>query len=452
MKHVVKTCCAFLLVIVMCLPLFACNGGHNPEITVPPDTVIVPKGDVKFTCSIATLSEEDAANEFIKAFEDRYPDVSVTKDYNPGNIPARIASGEIGDVFFFTEEETYNYAVTQKSLLALNQYIKPLGVDTSEVYSGVYALGQVEGQLYMVPRDYNHIVLAYNKTALKASNLADPQDGWTWDEFKDYATKLTKVSSADNNVYEQVGGYLNYTWDPVYVSFLEGWGGKWVDTENKVINLTDEKVRAGIEELLNFAKTGAIKPEGKSDMSAYDNLTDDKYVFRTMVYPNIVSIGQNYDTLGLEWDLVSFPALPVHKVGTGCAGFGVYKYTQNPDAAAALALFFLDKDGQTAYHGSTGGSVPLIKELSDADFWRYADSAGTENDWSQKNFDAFVSFPEADTGGRPKCKMPSKVATVITGGWSGMLSNFFNDGNYIDSLTEMEKTANETWQKILRNS
>ena len=102
---------------------------------------------MKFTCSISTLTEEDAANAFIEAFESKYPGVSVTKDYNPGNVPARIASGEIGDVFHFTEEETYNYAVTQKALLPLNQYIKPLGIDTSTVYTGVYALGQVEGQL-----------------------------------------------------------------------------------------------------------------------------------------------------------------------------------------------------------------------------------------------------------------------------------------------------------------
>ena len=452
MKHVFKTCCAFLLVTVMCLTLFACKGNVNPDITVNPSAKIEPKGDVKFTCSISTLKEEAAADAFIAEFEKKYPDVNVTKDYNPGNIPARIASGEIGDVFYFTEEETYNYAVTQKSLLQLNQYIQPLGVDTSAIYSGIYALGMVEGQLYMVPRDYNHIVMVYNKTALTEAGLAAPEDGWTWEDFKSYCTQLTKTDPADANVYQQVGGYLNYSWDPVYVSFLEGWGGSWVDVENKVITLTDEKVRTGIEELLTFAKTGAIKPEGQSDMSKYSKLTEEAYVFRTMVYPNIVSIGQSYDNLGIDWDFVSFPALPTHKVGTGSAGFGVYKYTENPNAAAALALFFFTVEGQTAYHSAPGGSVPLMKELGNADFWRYTSSKDTEADWSTKNFDAFISFPEADTIGRPNCKMPSRVASVITSGWAGMLGQYFDNGNYIDSLTTMETTANETWQRILNSS
>lgn len=452
MKHVMKTCCAFLLVTAMCLTLFACKERRDPTITIVPETEVVPTGNVKFTCAISSLTDEDAANAFIDAFEEKYPDVSVTKDYNPGNVPARIASGEIGDVFHMTEDEVYNYAVTQKSLLSLNQYIQPLGIDTSKVYSGVYALGQVEGQLYMVPRDYNHVVMVYNRSALKAEGLEDPKDGWTWDDFKSYCTQLTKTDAADANVYTQVGGYLNYGWDPVYVSFLEGWGGKWIDTEEKVINLVDEKVRAGIEELLNFANTGAIMPEGKSDVSSYSGLTDEKYVFRSIVYPQITSIGRNFDTLGVEWDFVSFPVMPKHSVGTGCSGFGVYRYTDNPDAAAALALFFLSAEGQTAYNQNVGGSVPLFKELADAGFWRYADSEGTKNDWSKKNYDAFVSFPEADTVGRVNCKMPAKVAAIIRGGWGTMLNKFFDEGNYIDSLTQMQTSANDTWQKILRNS
>lgn len=450
MKTVLKNTCVFLILGAMCIALFGCQKNNNLNApTIPPKSELVVNGSVKFTCSISKLVEEEAADAFVEAFNTQYPDVAVRKDYSPGNIPARIASGEIGDVFWFLEMETYNYAVSQKALLPLNQFIDPLDIDTSEVYTGILALGQVEGQLYMVPRDYTHIALIYNKTALNAANLEAPKDGWTWEEFKEYCTKLTMKSG---DIYTQVGADLLYSaWDPVYISFLEGWGGKWFDTEEKKISLTDEKVRKGIEELLSFASTGAIRPEGKSDMSAYTGLIPENYVFRTMVYPDIVSMGQSYDDLELEWDIVSWPKFPTHKVGTGASGFGVYRYTQNPNAAAALALFFFDEDGQQAYHGSTGGSVPLVKSLSDAGFWRYESSAGTEFDWSQKNYDAFISFPEADTVGRVNCVMPARVAAVITGGWGGVLMSYFNEGDYMNPLTKLEETANQTWQRILNN-
>lgn len=453
MKYIFKTCCVFVLLLTISISVLGCNNNSGAlEPTIEPDSKIVPNGNVKFTCNISQLEEEAAADAFVSAFQEKYPDVVVTKDYNPGNVAARIASGEIGDVFWFLERETYNYAVSQKALLPLNQFIEPLGIDTSSVYTGILALGQVEGQLYMVPRDYTHIALIYNKTALVEAGLAAPEDGWTWEEFKRYCQKLTLKDPNDSSKYKQVGGMLLYSsWDPVYISFLEGWGGKWFDTEEKKISLTDEKVRQGIEELLNLAKEGYIMPEGKGDMSAYSGLSDVNYVFRTMVYPDLVSMGKTYDNLDLEWDVVSWPKFPTHKVGTGASGFGVYKYTKNPNAAAALALFFFSEKGQTAYHGTTGGSVPLVKELSDAGFWRYEDSAGTDHDWSQKNYDAFISFPEADTVGRVNCVIPAKVASVITGSWGGMLVRYFNEGDYINALTEMEEQANQTWKKILEN-
>ncbi len=446
MKRVLKTCCVFLVLSALLVSLVGCNTEENLGPTMNPNTVIVPEGDVMFTCGV-NLLQEAAPDAFIAAFEEKYPDVTVKKDYNPGNIAARIASGEIGDVFMFNEVEAYNYAITQKALLPLNQFIEPLSIDTSKVYTGVLALGQVEGQLYMVPRDYNHISMIYNKTAVDAAGVSHlVKNGWTWEEFKEACNKVTQF---DGEVYTQVGANLNYAWEPVYISFLEGWGGKWFDTEEKKVTLTDELVRKGIEELLSFAETGAIKPEGKGDMSAYVGLKETDYVFRTTVYPDVLARGQEYDTYDLEWDLVTFPALPTHKVGTGCSGFGVYRYTKNPNAAAALALFFFTTEGQYAYHSNYGGSVPLVNELADEGFWRYESTAGTDADWSQKNFDAYVAYPEADTVGRVNCVMPARVASVIVSGWPGMVAEYFNSGDYLNPLTNMQETANQTWARII---
>ena len=93
----------------------------------------------------------------------------------------------------------------------------------------------------------------------------------------------------------------------------------------------------------------------------------------------------------------------------------------------------------------------MLTSLSEEGFWRYADSKGTDADWSEKNFDAFVSFPEADIVGQPNCRMPVQVASVITSGWDSLLQEFFSSGNYINQLTTMEKTANERWEKIMAN-
>jgi ABC-type glycerol-3-phosphate transport system substrate-binding protein len=126
MKKIFKPVVGLLLCTVMILTLFGCNDQKYRDLnlqTIKPGDEITVEGNVKFTCNISTLVEESAANAVLDAFQDAYPNTSVTRDYNPGNIPARIASGEIGDVFWFTGPETYNYAVTQKCLLSLNQFI-----------------------------------------------------------------------------------------------------------------------------------------------------------------------------------------------------------------------------------------------------------------------------------------------------------------------------------------
>ena len=78
---------------------------------------------------------------------------------------------------------------------------------------------------------------------------------------------------------------------------------------------------------------------------------------------------------------------PIPKVGTGSSGFGVYNRTKRPDTAAAL-LFFFTEEGQKAYNGQTGGSVPLMRTLANDDFWH---GKGTE--WEGRTLTRFRSIP-----------------------------------------------------------
>ena len=125
---------------------------------------------------------------------------------------------------------------------------------------------------------------------------------------------------------------------------------------------------------------------------SYAKLSDLDYVFRTFGDLQwITAYGNSYDNANIDWDFCSFPAFPTHKVGAGATGYVVYNRTRNVDTAATFALFFLTEEGQRAYHSATGGNVPLLKSLANEDFWRFQGSP-----WSEKNFDAFVSYPEAN--------------------------------------------------------
>ena len=140
MRETIKKVILFSVITILCLSAFGCGKTYNPDgPTVKPESDLDVSGTVKFTYSFGNISQQKSGDDYIAAFQKKYPNVTVVKDYNPGNIAARIASGEIGDVFPMCDTDVYNYAVTQRSLMSLNQYIEPLGLDMSNIYTGVYA-------------------------------------------------------------------------------------------------------------------------------------------------------------------------------------------------------------------------------------------------------------------------------------------------------------------------
>lgn len=400
-------------------------------------------GKIKVTYCASSDEEVESMTNFIASYKEKYKNVDVTTEHNVQDIEAKLFAGDVGDVFWLAEENTYRYAIERNTLLPLDAYIDVLDIDISDVYSGVYNLGKVKDKLFMVPRDYDHIVLFMNVDAVNEAELELPKDGWSWEDFKNYAPFLTKKNQ--NGQFTQVACYLQLNYDPIYTAFLEGWGGKWVDVTNKRVNLiSDKNVLKGITEMIQAAEAGYLYPTGASGALAekYNNIENKNYVFRQLIYPHLFDFANEFDRLGIEWDIISFPHFPSPSVGAGASGYGVYKKSKNKDTAAAFALYFLTEEGQIAYHSNSGGSVPILSSLSKDSIWR------TNNEkWIDKNFDAFVSFPEYDIVGQVQCRMPISLANLLDGElWNNMLiQHFAGAKNYLDSLEEMETIINKKW-------
>ena len=162
MKKYLKSASVLLLILVMTFTMVACK--KPPMLTQDDiDKAIEegePEGEITFTYSPAATSADykQAADKFVTAFEQKYTNVTVERDYT-ATSDNRIASAEIGDVFYFAETQTYKYAVQDRALIPLDGFITKFGISQNDVYSGIYRLGLVNGRLYFVPRDYNQIVL-----------------------------------------------------------------------------------------------------------------------------------------------------------------------------------------------------------------------------------------------------------------------------------------------------
>ena len=480
MKQKVKIVLAFLLVAMLALAAFGCQEVITQDGTLPEGYQPSVEGRVKLNYYIAsTESDKRSVNDWVAAFERKYSNCDVEADIsNVGKtaIQAQIASRSVGDVFFLWETDVYNYAVTQEALMPLDSYVEALSLDVSNIFSAIYEMGVVEGQLYMVMRDYNHISLMYNKGAVAAEGLTDPVEldkagDWTWETFRSYCEKLTKDTDGDGTI-DQLGGIMRFGYAPIYIPFLEGYGGTWYDTTNKKVNFiasdTDgtSPVLMGVNEMVDTVRSGTVRYnpvtgvengdapiaiKDTPELSSYSsfNVTT-SIVFQETQFPSFASQGKAYENANIEWDCVSFPALPVHKVGTGSTGFAVFNKTQNPDAAAALCLFLYTEDGQRAYNGQEGGSVPNVRSLADDTFWRVPFDDVSIDPVNGIYYDAWISYPEADTYGQIECVLPPEIAQIVKNTLQNVVPNAVNGTRSVaDTLTRLETQANDAWAQIV---
>lgn len=55
----------------------------------------------------------------------------------------------------------------------------------------------VDGKLYLLPEEWNNMVIYYNTKVFKEAGITPPPDNWTWDDFLTLAKRLTSGEGPD---------------------------------------------------------------------------------------------------------------------------------------------------------------------------------------------------------------------------------------------------------------
>ena len=403
-------------------------------------------------------SEEDtlASRAIVKAFEAAFTGVDVIfEEAARATFSTRISAGDIGDVFWGDEADMYNFHKIHNAVMPLDSYIQPLNIDLGDVYSGALDTGKSDGRLYMAPRNIGEHIMTYNVDMLTAEGISyDGIEALDWETFKSYCKMLTKFD--DSGKVTQTGSSMKIYWYPVWQVFFRGFGGTWIDPVKHTVSIVDStEVMQGLNEMLAGVTEGWIYPEDFASgitgevSTMFSLISNDNFstaCFKTFGdLSGLNSVGNAYDRLNVAWDFCPFPALPTHTVSTGATGYMVYNRTDNPDTAAAFALFFLTPDGQRAYHSQAGGNVPLLKSLSEETFWK-----GKGTVWTDKNYGAFVSYPELTRPASVDVQAPGEIAALFNGEhMKEALSKILSgkaDANTVFSKIQTE--ANEKWSLI----
>ncbi|MEI6286468.1 MAG: sugar ABC transporter substrate-binding protein [Bacillota bacterium] len=131
-------------------------------------------------CWSASPVETDLINRQIALFEKAHPGVKVKLETVTGSydtyIQTNIAAGTEPDVFYLEPQETYVYA-SRGLVLPLDKYIPKEIID--DFYPNLLAAFSYDGHVYGLPKDFNPLIMYYNKEMFKTAGIVQFPKTWT---------------------------------------------------------------------------------------------------------------------------------------------------------------------------------------------------------------------------------------------------------------------------------
>lgn len=324
----------------------------------------------------------DEIEMFAKGFKELYPNVTIKYEPIAGSwtekLAGQFAAGNAPDVFWTDEVQSY---ASNGLLEDLNPYFEKYGVDKSDYYESMFALGEYEGGLYLMPREYNKVVVYINTqifdtvfgsmsrdelpfTPREGTNY--PANGWTWEEFVETAQMIAQKQ--DGNFVRR-GAEISFSWGSSGPIIFTSLGGTIRSESNgqEGIDFNNSTNQAILQEIVDLVESGAFNNEILPDVG-------DFFSGRIGMMFNsrpATSTMEEADALSGKWDVVSFPTLPDGAIPTGASGYVLNAQSKVKELAATLLFYIISEEGQELFM-ETGNCIPIMRSLAEDEnaMWR----------------------------------------------------------------------------------
>lgn len=226
MKKMVKFLSIGLTAVLVMSVVTGCGGAKpatesdkaDDTITAVSSTAPAKEVTLKFyTPTDEVTNKSRKWPEFIAEFEKKNPGIKVLMAPLVANVnneeykkkaDLMIAAGEQIDLLRSSALYELTEWVDNGVLEPLDDYAKKAGVNLMDEYKG---LATYKDKIYAIPEEITPWLVFINKDMLDEAGLPIPPRDWTWDDYREYAKKLTKGEGA-NKIY---GSFMN-DWSNFY--------------------------------------------------------------------------------------------------------------------------------------------------------------------------------------------------------------------------------------------
>ena len=376
MKHW-KRFLTLMLALCALLSFAACGGTpDDPESSnpnPPPITSDEPEdGKTNLVVGIISdTSEREMMESVIAAYEAKNPDVNIRIMQIAGNYSQQIvnlaSTGELPDVYM-NYDTLVGYLAKSNVSLDLTPYLVDYNISADDFYPSIWQLGVIEDKVYMMPREYAHCVVYYNKEILLAAgvDMSIIKNGWTWNDFLTVCQQVRDYYDGQGDTsYFPIDSNLG--WEPVAYSVIRSFGGQVLNEQGEFA-LTQDTAGEVVDFVQNLVDRKFIPESGEQD-SSFESGTG-AMLFQSTSLDNYANRAIFQDDSGNPiFDIVSFPLIngQSSSIGMGYAGYALNSHLDDEGAdpmklnlAAAFLSYMMSQDGQQ--RAAEGGlTLPSIR-------------------------------------------------------------------------------------------
>lgn len=368
--------------------------------TPKPAGAATPSGPVTISVATAETSESGQKlwDQLIKAYQEKFSNVTVKTDLSSAGdqydqkLFAQLAAGTLPDVVRTSDNHVAPFKqnkITQDMI----PFAKATNFPYQEFDEAFLDLGMVEGELHMLPRSGDVVVLFINKRMVEEAGVEIPwtldpsTQQWTKDDFLKVCQRLTVDASGkrgdeagfDKSNVAVYGAAVPNNWWAVYVPAVLSEGGEFVASDLSKSLLDSEAGVKAFEWLTQPILDGYWAPT--SLMTTIGNAATTWAGGQAAITMTVRGgIPGFRDTITDDWDVAHFPMGSTKRVtGMGTFGYGLSAASKAPEVAWSFLEWLFSEDGMGII-AQNYGSVPPQKRFYDAGFWRDLPPPPTNND------------------------------------------------------------------------
>lgn len=327
-------------------------------------TVSAEEGAViKFTYWEGSPSDKTAWDLVLDGFRAAHPEIELQAEAYPSSsytsqLDTMIAGDNWPDVMRYTYQRLGKFREAGVMLDLSGMISQESLDDLLPAYRAAFTDGD---KLLGMPHHTDTIALFYNKTMLAKSGIRIPtsaNDGWSWDELKEYAAKL----KADNGLDYAFGGIWENTSAYRYLPFVYMNGGSLLSEDGTQITVDTPAFLQAIELYDTLRKDNLIIGTGFMQSPQVNSL----FVANQLAFVFAGSWHCSYmqENMGDNWGVTYMPQVN-GKTGSDMGGNGLFAYagTKYPKACAIFIDYITNAENMRAFC-EAGNFLPVRKSLS----------------------------------------------------------------------------------------